>query len=78
MVTLRRPRACRVGLRGHERSVATAFAAELLAPVEAIRRAIGDAPVVSNDEIEEIADAVKAPPLCVLRQIQNHQLAAVD
>jgi len=73
-----KPSVVAIGPRGHERSVANAFAAELLAPVEAIRRAIGAAPVVSNDEIEEIADAVKAPPLCVLRQIQNHQLAAVD
>lgn len=57
--------------------VANAFAAELLAPVESVRRVLSGRDRVGGDDLFEIAAELGAPAQCVLHQIENHELADV-
>jgi len=58
-------------------SVANAFAAEILAPIEAVR-ALLPSLHISSDDVAEIADELESPYHCVLHQIENHRLASID
>ncbi|MHB1037055.1 MAG: hypothetical protein ACYC35_20530 [Pirellulales bacterium] len=53
-----------------------AFAAELLAPAEALRAQVGD--VVSADEVDQLARQFDVRPNLIEHQIRNHHLAWVD
>ena len=60
-----------------EQRASRAFAAELLAPAEALRQRIrGDA--VSAPEVEQYADEFVVNPVLIERQIENHALARID
>ena len=60
-----------------EQRASRAFAAELLAPAEALRQRIrGD--VVSVPEMEQYADEFFVNPVLIERQIENHALARID
>lgn len=67
-------------LLGHaasrSQSIARAFAAEWLAPEEAVRRALSSE-VVSADELEAIAAAMEVSPQVIVHQIENHHLGVV-
>ena len=54
-----------------------AFAAELLAPSECIRRELRSG-VVDQDDIGEIADKFGVQPLIIAHQIENHDLARIE
>ena len=53
-----------------------AFAAELLAPAEALRVRVSD--VVSADDVDQLARQFDVRPNLIEHQIKNHQLAWVD
>lgn len=54
-----------------------AFAAELLAPAQALRRSL-TSEVVDDDEIAKLADKFTVRPQLIRHQIENHRLAIVD
>lgn len=53
-----------------------AFAAELLAPAEALRAQVGD--VVSADEVDQLSRQFDVRPNLIEHQIRNHHLAWVE
>jgi hypothetical protein len=53
-----------------------AFAAEFLAPAEKLREMITER-VVSDEDIQELADAIDVAPHVVRHQIENHHLALI-
>lgn len=60
-----------------EQRASRAFAAELLAPAEALRQRIrGDS--VSAPEVEQYAEEFFVNPVLIERQIENHALARID
>lgn len=67
-------------LLGHaasrSQSIARAFAAEWLAPEEAVRRALSSE-VVTADELEALAGAMEVSPQVLVHQIENHHLGVV-
>jgi hypothetical protein len=54
-----------------------AFAAELLAPAEALQRRVSADDVLSEEEIGELADDFQVSQIVILRQLENHGLASV-
>jgi hypothetical protein len=54
-----------------------AFAAELLAPAEGIRKVISDAEIVTEGDIEDVSDHFGVTPAVIYHQIANHALARV-
>lgn len=58
-------------------AVASAFAAELLAPVEVVRTMLGPDPI-TLDDVRVISDQLNAPIDCVRHQIENHHLATIS
>lgn len=58
-------------------SVANAFAAELIAPRDAVQQLIGTRSVLDGDDIADIASELTAPWGCVRHQIGNHRMASV-
>jgi hypothetical protein len=67
-----------LGGRGVFRPVANAFATELLAPIDVVRRHVGSASFVRVERVDEIAEELGAPPNCVRHQIENHGLARIE
>jgi Zn-dependent peptidase ImmA (M78 family) len=53
-----------------------AFAAELLAPADALRRQLTGS-VVTADEVDDLAERFMVSPLVVRYQLRNHRLAEV-
>jgi hypothetical protein len=58
-------------------SVANAFAAELIAPVQRIKQLLEGRTIVDEDDIADIARELSAPYKCVWHQIDNHRLVRV-
>lgn len=58
--------------------IANAFAAEVIAPVEAVREALGKQVWLDDDQLAALARRLRAPTGCVRHQIRNHRLARVD
>ena len=54
-----------------------AFAAEFLAPADALRARIGGATSVESDDVDEFAREFGVSPIVASRQIENHGLATV-
>ena len=54
-----------------------AFAAELLAPAEALEKYVSTDDIVSEEQIGELAEQFEVSELVVSRQLQNHRLARV-
>jgi len=59
-------------------SIPNAFAAELLAPLEAVKHHLGGANEVDLFTVSEIASKLNAPPMCVRHQVENHKLAMIQ
>jgi Zn-dependent peptidase ImmA (M78 family) len=58
-------------------SRANAFAAELLAPMEAVRRLLHGQGCVGDDVLREVASVLRVSPQVVRHQIENHHLAVM-
>ena len=58
-------------------SIANAFAAELLAPIEAVKELVGTRRSMDTFELGEVAASLQAPTSCVRHQVENHRLASV-
>ncbi len=58
-------------------SAANAFAAEWLAPVAKVHRALRNRTVIDEDDLLELAVEVGAPAPCVRHQVENRRLARV-
>lgn len=54
-----------------------AFAAEILAPAESLRKQIGTASSITQDDIEELAQEFDVSSMVIGKQIENHQLAQI-
>lgn len=70
-----RPRLVTQAYSWHQRA-SRAFAAEILAPAEALRNRVGN--VVSSDTVEQLAREFDVRPNLIEHQIRNHKLAWVD
>lgn len=54
-----------------------AFAAEFLAPSEALRKAVVRSPVVAEEQVDELASQFGVSPLVIRHQLENHNIAAL-